>query len=206
MKKLQVNSEKGFEEKLLKELNKKLKLPDGIKIDRKRPVAKDCAFIIDKKRGPLFKIYFSQTDIAVFKPIEDFKREEEITKKLHSLPFIKLTGLKVGKVQGDDQVKHLAADSLGQIIYPYIILELKKESTTTHEYLTYSQKASQFKQTFPEVKLAMVINHKKDTTEKIRRNLSSFDKIFVFEDKYGDIESDIEDLRNWIENSLPTNP
>jgi len=201
MGKLQVNSEKEFERKLLEEL-KKIEPPTGINIDRKRPVAKDAAFIIDGKQELIFKIYFSQVDLVIFKPVEGFENGEDFTKRLDNTSNIKLNGLKIGKTQKDDRVEHLAPDSLGQIVYPFVILELKKESTTTHEYLTYSQKASQFKEMFPEVKLAMVINYKNDTTEKVRRNLSSFDRIFALEDKYGDMTCSIKDLKDWIEKCL----
>lgn len=69
----------------------------------------------------------------VFDPLQSFDPSgKEITETLDGLPFISLYRLNVGKWKEYKGTDHFDPEVLGQIVYPYVILKLKRKRATTH--------------------------------------------------------------------------
>jgi len=188
---MKVSNENDFTGKLCNKLTEHLRLPKGIRIDAKTKLLKDIAILLDKNR-PKIRFYFSEADVVVYDPLETTNpTANEITHKLDELEFVDLFRLNV--------------TNGAKIIYPLVILELKNSRVNTHEYLAYREKFLQWKQLFPKVKIAFIMNHKQDTPEKTRRNLLIYDKIFALQDKFDEFTATVEDIAMWISNEVAIN-
>lgn len=154
---------------------------ESIKVDRGRTILKDISFVYNQNGEPRMVWGFSETDIVFY---------VNLPRELFVDSLINVDGIQLQRLgrQDDGKTRNIA--------HPLVILELKSNNfdadsnrcygTNTHNLNTYSRKAGEWKELFPNLKCFLVFNVRKvgslqsvrNPREKVLRHVRNFDNVF----------------------------